>query len=286
MGSFDTKNVKSGTLIKKIVVCGFYNPPKSNTKFKLLDHICANFHLLAAKYGQAVHFIMAGDANEMKLDPILQLSSTLRQVVTDFTRYDPPAILDPIITDMPNFYQTPRCLEPLGPNQDSSCVKSDHMIVLFKPVNVLENKCSRTYREIVYRPITESGMQKLHEWFQGNNWDNILDTNCVNTKAELLHTMILEKTELFLPLKKRKIAIDDQPWYTNELKVLKRKKNREYKKNRKSNKYHILNKKYENKIQIAKQRYKKTRIDDVLNSNDRQWYSKLKRMTNYDQQKF
>ena len=144
--------------------------------------------------GKVYDLYLPRDANEMKLDSILQLSSTFRQVVTDFTRLDPPSILDPIITDMPNFYQTPRCLEPLGPNQDSTCVKSDHMIVLLKPVTELENKCSRTYRDIVYRPITESGINKLHDWFQSYKWDNILDTDCVNTKAELLHKTILEKT--------------------------------------------------------------------------------------------
>ena len=37
---------------------------------------------------------------------------------------------------------------------------------------------------------------------------------------------------------------------------------------------------------MAKRKYKRKAIDDVLTSSDRQWYSKLKRMTNFDQQKF
>ena len=99
------KTLTNNSLIKKIIICGFYNPPNSNAKYKLLDHICGNFHLLSAKYGHGTHFIIAGDANEMKLDNIVQLSVSFRQVVTEYTRMSPPAILDPIITDLANFYQ-------------------------------------------------------------------------------------------------------------------------------------------------------------------------------------
>ena len=165
-------------------------------------------------------------------------------------------------------------------------MKSDHRIVLFKPINGIENNCSRTFRDVIYRPVTESGMMLLEEWFKSQNWSIILESECVNQKAIDLHKIILEKVDLYLPQKKRKIAIDDQPWYTNELKFIKRKKAREFRKNRKSIKYIILNEKYENKLKKARQIYKKSRIDDVLSSNDRQWYSKLKRMTNFDQQKF
>ena len=31
---------------------------------------------------------------------------------------DPPAILDPIITSLANYYQIPKCLEPLDPDSD------------------------------------------------------------------------------------------------------------------------------------------------------------------------
>ena len=61
---------------------------------------------------------------------------------------------------------------------------------------------------------------------------------------------------------------------------------REYRRNRKSPEYIRLNLKYERKLKLAKRRYKKAKIDDALTSAERQWYSKLKRMTNFDQEKF
>ena len=152
-----------------------------------------------------------------------------------------------------------------------------------KPINKNENVCARTFRKISYRPITESGMCKLELWFKTQSWLNIFNMECVNQKAVQLQNIILEKVEEYLPLKSRTISNDDQPWYTEELKNLKRKKSREYQKNRKSEKYIILNIKYDKKLKLAKRRYKKAKIDDVLTSSDRQWYSKLKRLAQYDQ---
>ena len=99
---------------------------------------------------------------------------------------NPPALLDPIITSLGNYYQTPECVQPLGPDAGSLVVESDHKIVLMKPVNFEDQICSRTFREVSVRPITESGMLKLAEWFKVQNWADIIDASCVNEKAELL----------------------------------------------------------------------------------------------------
>ena len=112
-----------------------------------------------------------------------------------------------------------------------------------KPVNFEDQICSRTFREVSVRPITESGMIKLAEWFKNQNWADIIDASCVNKKAELLQNGVLIKVNEYLPIKTRKIAIDDKPWFTDELKKLRRKICREYKKHRKSNKYNELNRK-------------------------------------------
>ena len=241
---------------------------------------------MAAKYGHGLQFIIAGDSNDMNLDNIVQLSPALRQVVKDYTRMNPPAILDPIITSLANYYQTPECLQPLGPDSDSSCVESDHKIVLMKPINMIDRTCSRTFREIYYRPITESGMKKLDQWFKNQSWEDVINENCVNMKALNLQNIVMKKVDEFLPLKQRKLANDDLPWYTDELKKLKRKKSREYKKHRKSDKYILLTKKYDEKVKMAQKRYKRAKIDDVLTSSNKQWYSKLKRLTHYEQDKF
>ena len=87
------------------------------------------------------------------------------------------------------------------------------------------------------------------------------------------------------PEKVTKVASDDQPWFTDNLKRLDRKKRREYKKNCSSEKYKNLKILFDTKVKAAKKSFKAKMIDDVLTSKDREWYSKLKRITNYDQMK-
>ena len=120
------KSISSDSIVKKIIVCSFYSKPESRTKSLLLDHISQAFHILSSKYGEGTHFILGGDANDLKIDTILQLSPAMHQLVVTTTRMSPPTILDPVITTLGQFYQTPVCLPPLSPDQDSGCKPSDH----------------------------------------------------------------------------------------------------------------------------------------------------------------
>ena len=75
----------------------------------------------------------------------------------------------------------------------------------------------------------------------------------------------------------------DQVWITPEIKDISRRKRREFYKHRKSSKWKILNKQFEEKCENAKHSYYNNIVSDLKNSNPGQWYSKLKRMTSYDQ---
>ena len=54
----------------------------------------------------------------------------------------------------------------------------------------------------------------------------------MDKKAEVLHNMVLDKLDEFCPEKIRKISSDEKPWVTEQLKTLKRKKSRLFRKNR------------------------------------------------------
>ena len=86
-------------------------------------------------------------------------------------------------------------------------------------------------------------------------------------------------------MKKRKVRNVDQPFCTEEMKRLKRLKGRRYSEHRKSLKWRDLNFQYQNEVSSAKKKYYKRIIKDLKISNTSQWYSKLKRLCSYDQQK-
>jgi hypothetical protein len=142
------KNVTNDSKIQKIACWSFYSKPGSRKKYFLLDHIAD------------AYFALAGDSNDLKLDSILSLDSRFVQIVKKWTRMNPPALLDPIITSLANFYQEPLCLEPLDADPDKNGVKSDHRIVVSRPIKAINNKCVRSTRKVKVRPFPESVIKK------------------------------------------------------------------------------------------------------------------------------
>ena len=102
-----------------------------------------------------------------------------------------------------------------------------------------------------------------------------MEEESVDVKAEKLHNMVLNKLDEVCPEKIRKISSDDDPWYTEQLKRLERKKSRLFRKNRSSKKYKKIKKIYDQKVKEAKKNFKIKAIDDVITARSGQWYSKL-----------
>ena len=82
-----------------------------------------------------------------------------------------------------------------------------------------------------------------------------------------------------------KIASDDEPWFTQPLKRLDRKRRREFNRNRSSPKYKQLCGLYKAKLTSAKRKYKRNMIDSIKEAKPGEWYSMLKRITRFDQGK-
>ena len=76
------KNISSGSTIQKIAVCSLYSKPNSKKKTLLLDHINQAYSIISSKYTKGLHFIIAGDTNDLKLNNILNLSPNMCQMVS------------------------------------------------------------------------------------------------------------------------------------------------------------------------------------------------------------
>ena len=102
------KNSDVKSKIKRIVLCSFYSKPNSNKKSLLLDNFHEAYNIICAKFSNepGLKFMFAGDSNDLNLNKILNLSPDLHQLVKSPTRLNPPAILDPIITNLGAFLST------------------------------------------------------------------------------------------------------------------------------------------------------------------------------------
>jgi hypothetical protein len=279
------KNITHDSKIQKIACCALYSKPNSKKKSLLLDHISDAFNVLSTKYDRGLHFILAGDTNDLNLDSILSISPSLVQIVSDWTRMDPPAILDPIIMTLSNLYQKPLCLEPLDADPDKNGQKSDHRVVISKPISIVNNKCSRLTRTVKVRPFPHSGISKMREWFIDQRWEQVYEAVTAHEKADVFQKMLVSKMDEIFPEKIRKIQSDDQPWISFKLKKLDRKRKRVYRNERRSQKWQNLDKIFKKEVKKAKADFYKQAVAELKTKKPGQWYSCLKKITSFDQQK-
>ena len=249
------KNIQNNSMVKKIAVCAFYCKPNIKSNPAFIDHISEVYNIVSAKFDTGLHFILAGDINEVKFEKILHLSPKLKQLVTKPTRLNPPSMLDPIITSLGAFYQNPECVQPLDADPNTNGKPSDHLIVIMRPLDRLNRQTARKYRKVTVRPMIESGLNKLKSWCKAQTWSEVLLEPCTSKKAKVLQEMVLQKVNEVLPLKTRKNADDYQPWFTESLKIIDRKKKREFKKNRRSPKYYTLLKSFKKGVAKAKKAF-------------------------------
>ena len=279
------KNVTHNSKIQKIACCAIYSKPDSKKKTLLLDHISDAYNVLNTKYGRGLHFIFAGDTNDLKLNNILSLSPNLIQIVKQWTRMDPPAILDPVIMTLSNLYQEPVCLEPLDADVDKIGKKSDHRIVIVRPITTINNRCARQTRTVSVRPFPKSGLFKLKEWLIDMKWEEVYEAKSAHQKAQNFQQILVTKLEEIFPEKIRKISNDDQPWVTFQLKKLDRRRKRLYKKERRSENWRKLDKQFKSEVKCAKANFYMKTVAELKTKKPGQWYSSLKHITSHDQHK-
>ena len=270
------KNIHANSRVKSIAVASVYYT-KATKSGDIIDHINSTFSLLSAKYGPNLHFAICGDLNRLNIKSILNVSPNLKQLVTVPTRRNPDATLDKIISTLQHYYVPPFTVEPID-SDDPNGKASDHLTVIFKPIQYLD-EAKRSYRTVVFRPLTDTGVQDFGHWLSSNTWSEIYNLKDAHSKAESLQKMLLSQLDISLPEKSLKICTTDKPWINSELKKLDRQRKREYLKNKKSIKWKKLNDEFSTKFLTAKRKYYNNLVEDLKESDVGKWYSKIKRMS-------
>ena len=226
------KNIQNCSEIQKLVIGSVYSKPNSKKKTATIDHISDVYNQLGVKYKKGLYWIIAGDTNKMKLDMILQLNSNMKQMVTNFTRLNPPRILDPTITDLGKYYQKPLVLPPLDIDPDKNCKPSDHKIIKMNPISNVNNKPARSKREVKFRPYPKSELTKMKQWFEVQQWENVTNATSAHEKAAILQSTCMDAFKKYLTIKPVVFSSDDTPWINPQIKTQMRKRKREYSKHR------------------------------------------------------
>ena len=114
------------------------------------------------------------------------------------------------------------------------------------------------------------------------SWDFIDNIENVDKKVEAFQENLFAIFSECCPLKSRVISNNSEPYYTEKLRRLKRRKSREFTKHRNSHKYSSLLRLYKQELKRAKKSFYNLKIKSLKTSNSKMWYSSLKKLLKYD----
>ena len=227
--------------------------------------------------------MIGADKNELKIEAILNLNNSLKQCVDKPTRLNPPAIIDILVTDLHQFYQKPICDDPLEADDDKSGSPSDHFMVVMEPINAISNTKVRDKRTFKFRAYTDKAYDMMDKELDKVDWDQKL-MNTEGDHVSIFHKTLFDVFNQCFPIKSKTVFTEKEPFFTDKLDKLRRRKSREYNKRRKSEKYLALSRIYKKELSLAKKKYYRKKIGKLRSLNPKQWFRWVKNMINDDEE--
>ena len=237
--------------ISVIIVCCFYSPPKSRKNRVLVDHMTVTLQeLLRTHPGAGV--IISGDRNSIDISSLLSMDPSLHQTVKQPTRGQ--NILDVIITNMARYYDEPAIIPPIDPDRPGHGVPSDHFGVFAAP-NISQSRAAirnKTRKQI--RPLPESLIQVFEARLAAQDYHSLRHLPVDDMVDSFTHIIDTLMTGTF-PERTIVVSSEDQPWFNEKLRQIKRRRLREYNKHGQSCKYLELRVQFDELLKLERAKY-------------------------------
>ena len=192
--------------------------------------------------------IISGDKNNLDETNILALNPEFRQIVSKNTRKSKTLTI--IITDLQRYYHVPIIIPPVPVDVPGQGVPSDHQGVLAIPLSSSDSHRKSNATKVKVRPLPETLINKFGNILVEETW-SFIDTNMTSTqmvaKFETYSTQLIENN---FPEKVVTISDFDKPYITEELKLIRRQRQRTYQKHGKSAKYIELKELFDKKLKL------------------------------------
>jgi hypothetical protein len=275
-----SKDVKK-LRVQRIAVGSIYVSPRSKVKTETIEHIVESIHMLRAQYDNHINFCIGGDFNHLDTTEILDSYGALQQIISVPTRKS--ATLEILLTDLHTLYHPPTTLPPLQVDANKKGKDSDHNVVLFAPLQNVNYKKDRVKKTIRIRPVLDSQVWKFERDLANHPWQELLANQTADNQAEVFHTFLRNKLDLYFPEKTVKISTLDKKWFSPALKQLHRKLQRAFHKNRGGLKHRKLKAKFKKMKRNSIQDFYKDFVSDLKTTNPGKWYAMAKRIGAVDQ---
>ncbi|XP_035663512.1 uncharacterized protein LOC118407196 [Branchiostoma floridae] len=176
------------------------------------------------------------------------------------TRAD--SVLDLIITNVHNQYQTPTTIAPLG--------ASDHNCVIWKP-QIHQNHCepSRTR----HRLVTQERKDALGLCMAITDWSSVYSASTVEDKVTTFYDIIQTMLDTCIPFRRKKTRNVDKYWMTDTIKSALQKRQAVYLKYGKTERWKKLRNHVQTLIRKQKRFYYNRCIGSLKKQNPRDWWN-------------
>ena len=128
--------------------------------------------------------------------------------------------------NLSRFYNSPKIVPSLSPDDPSTGKDRDHYVPVCAPHTDRYNPPSRTFKTVKYRPLPESSLRKFGEWIVQEGWGGMKKNLPPSKQVEIFEKIILDKLDIFCTEKTIKVSSQDKQWINAELKTIHRQKSR------------------------------------------------------------
>ena len=264
---------------KRIIAICFYSPPRSKSNGKLLDFLSEQISRLRREHNDC-GIIVCGDRNNLVIARLLSIDPALKQIVNKNTNKNQDKILDVICTDLSAGYQEPTILPAIKVDDGKEGVPSDHLGVEARPrTNLSKSKAAPPKQSFFVRRMPDSLISSFGCKLAGQDWDGFLKAGMTSTEmANAFEARADQITNDHFPLKKVTVTQGELPYFNEELKIMRRQRDRVYVKEGKSAKYQELQRKFQIKLRCEATKYKDKIIQEVADGKRGSSYNAIRKL--------
>ena len=248
--------------VTKFICCSFYAAPKSKFNNKLSEFLAATINTLRSEHPGA-KVLLGADINNMKLGLLQSLDPTLKQTVKGVTNKNKNKTLDVLLMDCQNLYQEPTILPPMTVDEGKVGKDSDHNGVECLPRSNLVPEGSSLRQEVRVQPFPDSGLALFGCKLSEEDWGKLRDCESSTDVVASFESRSAEMVDSQFPVKTVLVGPHDLPYFNEELRKLKRRRQRAYRKGKGSEQYKRSKESFESKKVHEAIKYRNKIIEEV-----------------------
>ena len=217
--------------------------------------------------------------NDLKVQELIAVDPALRQIVNFSTNKNLDKTLDVVCTDLFASYQEPTRLPAIGVDHGKEGVPSDHWGVEVRPrTNTTTTKARPKKETILVRRMPDSQVSDFGQKLVQEKWRCLEDGASTEELVEAFQAATTRLIDQHFPMKQVTIIEGDLPYFTEELRELRRTRDRSYQRCGKGQTYIEIQEMFQWKLKNEASKYRNKIINDVSEGKRGSGYKAIRKL--------